>query len=67
MKKLSIVFTCCAFLLLSANLEAQNWGKKKNTISGEGPTVTQTFTLDDFHSLGLSISGDVIIKKGKSN
>jgi len=44
-------------------LSAQGWGQ----IEGEGPVVEKTFTLEDFHSMGLGVSADVYIRKGNSN
>ncbi len=52
----------CSFVLPFA-LSAQGWGQ----IEGEGPIVEKTFTLENFHSIGLGVSADVYIQKGNSN
>jgi Putative auto-transporter adhesin, head GIN domain len=46
-------------VLLATNCQAQ-WGK----IKGEGPVITKTIDLADFHSFGLGISGDVVLTQG---
>lgn len=60
-----LLFLSCA--LLAGNISAQKWdwgnGSRK-TITGEGPTVSKEIALDNFQSLGLSITADVRLEKG---
>ena len=61
MKALPLLLSL-SLILFATSVNAQ-WGK----IKGEGPVVTQTIDLDDFHSIGLGISGDVILTQGSKN
>ncbi|MCB0655363.1 MAG: DUF2807 domain-containing protein [Saprospiraceae bacterium] len=61
---MKIFFHICltGFLLASAlSVQAQNW---RGQISGEGPVVEKTLSLDEFNSLGLAISGTVHLTQG---
>lgn len=58
MKALPII-CLFVFALFTSNCEAQ-WAK----ISGEGPVVSRTLDLDEFNSIGLGISADVILTQG---
>lgn len=60
MKALSYFFSL-ALVLTTFSCEAQ-WSKVK----GEGPIVTKTLDIDDFHHLGLGISADVILTQGST-
>lgn len=62
MKTFSILAAAAA-LLLALPTWAQSSGK---TITGEGPVVKETLSLDDFHSIGLGIAGTVYLQPGKT-
>lgn len=45
-------------------LQAQKWNKQ--TISGEGGSVTKTLNLDNFHSVGVALNAKVILTQGNT-
>ncbi len=49
-------------MMMVASTYAQNWLKKG--ISGEGPTVTETWNLSTISGIGLAFSGEVILTQG---
>jgi len=53
------IFLSLAILFSFSDCQAQ-WAK----IEGEGPVVTKTIELNEFHHLGLGISADVILTQG---
>lgn len=62
MKAFSILAAAAA-LLFSLPAQAQSSWK---TITGEGQTVKEQISLDDFHSIGLGIAGTVYVQPGKT-
>ncbi len=65
MKNLPTIFLFLMLGLLFSNTGyAQNW--RKNSITGEGKTVTETLDLPSFEGIGLSISADVYLKQGNA-
>lgn len=62
MKTFSILVAAAALLLTLPAWAQSSW----KTISGEGPVVKETLSLDDFHSIGLGISGIVYVQPGKT-
>ena len=62
MKTFSILAAAAA-LLLTLPAQAQSSWK---TITGEGQTVKEQISLDDFHSIGLGIAGTVYVQPGKT-
>jgi Putative auto-transporter adhesin, head GIN domain len=53
------LFLSLLLVLFTTSCQAQ-WAK----IKGEGPVITKTIDLADFHSFGLGISGDVVLTQG---
>ena len=51
-------------VLFASSIGAQNWLKRG--ISGEGPTVTETWDLSNISGIGLAFSGEVILTQGSS-
>jgi len=60
MKTIQLAVLLLALVVNAAS--AQKWGYVK----GEGPVVKQELNLDDFHSIGLSISGVVYLSQGNT-
>ncbi|MBL7792744.1 MAG: DUF2807 domain-containing protein, partial [Saprospiraceae bacterium] len=60
MKTIQLTVVLIALVWNAAS--AQKWGYVK----GEGPVVKQELNLDDFHSIGLSISGTVYLSQGNT-
>jgi len=61
MKYQSIKLAIC-FLILSTNINAQNWWG--NAIKGEGPIISKDLDLDEFEGFEMAISANVILSKG---
>ncbi len=62
MKAFRILAAAAALLLPLSLLAQPHW----KTIAGEGPVVKEVLALDDFHSIGLGISGTVYLQPGKT-
>lgn len=62
MKTFSILAVAAALLFTLPTWAQSSW----KTITGEGPVVKETLSLDDFHSIGLGISGVVYVQPGKT-
>lgn len=50
--------------MVTLPLQAQKWNKQ--SISGEGSSVTKTLNIDQFHSLGVALNAKVILTQGNS-
>ena len=57
------LLTCLLLVGSVALVTAQRWGNK---VRGEGPTITKSLAVKNFHKISLAVSGDVVLKKRRS-
>lgn len=57
---LSLLFVA----IVSLPLQAQKWNKQ--SITGEGSSVTKTLNIDNFHSVGVALNAEVILTEGSA-
>ncbi|MBI1223673.1 MAG: hypothetical protein GC192_00425 [Bacteroidetes bacterium] len=62
---LSSALTLFTVLFFSATACTQNWSSG-NSVTGEGPQVTQTLDIAKFNGLSLGIAADVMIRQGST-
>ena len=64
MKNLKVVLIVLGVGLFFAFNNPPKFLSHSHSIKGEGNAVTKEITLDPFHSIGLSLDADVILKQG---
>ena len=64
MKNVTLSLLVCSFcLFFAASTSAQNW--KRGSITGEGSSVKKELDIADFTGIGLGISADIYLTKGR--
>lgn len=65
MKTWNVLSLSLLFLAISAlPLQAQKWNKQ--SVTGEGSSVTQNLNIDNFTSVGVALNAKVILTQGNS-